>query len=109
MSADSLAQPGVTNIDWSLACGLMRPDVGEVLHFSEDPSISAFAPHVAATAKDPTAFVWAVGHSQAPSYWFPRQCPRAMAWLAPSTTRADRDRILGSTNSRVHLVEYAWL
>lgn len=87
----------------------MRPDVGEVLHFSEDPSITAFVPHVAATAKEPTAFVWAVGHAHAPSYWFPRQCPRAMAWLAPSTTEADRDRILGPTNSRVHLVEYTWL
>lgn len=87
----------------------MRPDVGEVLHFSEDPSITAFVPHVAATAKEPTAFVWAVGHAHAPSYWFPRQCPRAMAWLAPSTTEADRDRILGPTTSRVHLVEYAWL
>ena len=31
----------------------MRPDVGEVLHFSEDPSITAFVPHVAATAKEP--------------------------------------------------------
>ena len=87
----------------------MRPDVGEVLHFSEDPSITAFDPHVAPTSKDPTAFVWAVGHAHAPSYWFPRQCPRAMAWLTATTSEGDRCRVLGSANTRVHLVEYAWL
>ncbi|WP_408954214.1 DUF6886 family protein [Kribbella solani] len=23
---------------------------------------------------------------RAPDYWFPRQCPRTMAWVGPSTT-----------------------
>lgn len=87
----------------------MRPGVGEVLHFSEDPTITEFVPHVAATSTDRTAFVWAVDDRHAPSYWFPRQCPRAMAWLTPSTTAADHARILGATNTRVHVVEYAWL
>jgi hypothetical protein len=57
----------------------MRPAAGEVLHFSEDPSIARFVPHVAATAREPKPYVWAVDAEQAPSYWFPRQCPRAMA------------------------------
>ncbi len=84
----------------------MRPAPGEVLHFSEDPHITRFVPHVAVTARQPDAYVWAVDHEQAPSYWFPRQCPRAMAWTTPDTTDADR-AWLGP--HRVHAVEYGWL
>lgn len=87
----------------------MRPSAVEVLHFSEDPTITEFAPHIAATSNDPAAFVWAVGDRHAPSYWFPRQCPRAMAWITSGTTVLDRERILGPRNARVHLVEYGWL
>jgi hypothetical protein len=88
----------------------MRPAPGEVLHFSEDPTITRFVPHVAATAQQPEAYVWAVDGARAPDYWFPRQCPRAMAWVVPSTTAADRDRILGAgCGERVHAIEYGWL
>lgn len=88
----------------------MRPDVGEVLHFSEDPGITEFVPHVAATAQQSEPYVWAVGARDAPSYWFPRQCPRAMAWATASTTAHDVERILGpGSGSRVHAVEYGWL
>ncbi len=76
----------------------MRPVLGEVLHFSEDPSIKLFAPV--------GEFVWAVGHDRAPDYWFPRDCPRAMAWVAPSTT--DRS-LLSPGADRVHVIEYGWL
>lgn len=91
--------------------GRMRPEAGQVLHFSEDPGIRTFVPHVAATARQPEAYVWAVDHEQAPAYWFPRQCPRAMAWVRPGvTTGADRDRIIGAgCGTRVHAIEYAWL
>ncbi len=83
---------------------------GEVLHFSEDPSITRFVPHVAATAQQPEPYVWAVDRDQAPSYWFPRQCPRALAWVLPTTTVSDRDRIIGAgCGSRVHAIEYSWL
>jgi hypothetical protein len=83
---------------------------GEVLHFSEDPSISVFVPHVAATAREPEPYVWAVDAEQAPSYWFPRDCPRAMAWTAPETTVDDRERVLGpGGGERVHAVEYGAL
>lgn len=87
----------------------MRPGPGEVLHFSEDPTITEFVPHVAATAQQPEAYVWAVDHDRCPDYWFPRQCPRAMAWLGENTTTADRLAILGPSASRVHMVEYGWL
>ena len=88
----------------------MRPAAGEVLHFSEDPTIEIFRTHVAKTGDKITPYVWAVGHERAPDYWFPRQCPRAMAWVGPNTTSEDRDRIIGAgSGSRVHAVEYGWL
>jgi hypothetical protein len=81
-----------------------------VLHFSEDPTITRFVPHVAATARQPEAYVWAVDAARAPDYWFPRDCPRAMAWTTPETTDADRARVLGpGGGDRVHAVEYSWL
>lgn len=82
----------------------------EVLHFSEDPTITHFAPHVAATARQREPYVWAVTAEQAPSYWFPRDCPRIMAWSRSGTTAADRERILGPGGSeRMHAIEYGWL
>lgn len=87
----------------------MRPGPGEVLHFSEDPTITRFVPHVAPTARQPQPYVWAVDAARAPSYWFPRQCPRAMAWSVPATAQIDRDHILGPCSSRVHAVEYGWI
>ncbi|HKE65778.1 MAG TPA: hypothetical protein VKB59_14170 [Micromonosporaceae bacterium] len=82
---------------------------GEVLHFSEDPTITLFTPHVAPTARQPEAYVWAVDAAQEPAYWFPRQCPRAMAWTVPTTTAADGATILGPGAPRVHAIEYGWL
>jgi hypothetical protein len=88
----------------------MRPEPDQVLHFSEDPTIARFVPHVAASAQQPEAYVWAVDAERAPDYWFPRDCPRAMAWVTPSTTDADRERILGpGGGGRVHAIEYSWL
>ncbi len=73
----------------------MLPAPGEVLHFSEDAGITDFVPHVAATARQPEAYVWAVDALNAPCYWFPRQCPRVCAWRPDGV--------------RVHAVEEAWL
>jgi hypothetical protein len=81
-----------------------------VLHFSEDPTITRFTPHVARTAQQPEAYVWAVDHDRAPDYWFPRDCPRAMAWVLDTTSPLDRDRIIGAGGGRrVHAMEYEWL
>jgi len=76
----------------------MRPAPGEVLHF---------VPHVAAIAREPDPYVWAVDAEQAPSSWFPRHCPRALAWVGPRTTMDDRDRVLGPGGGlRAHAIEY---
>jgi hypothetical protein len=88
----------------------MLPDPGQVLHFSEDPTIKTFVPHVAKTAQQPEPYVWAVDAQNSPSYWFPRQCPRAMAWQTPHTTDEDQAHILGpGGGTRVHAIEYTWL
>lgn len=87
----------------------MRSGPDEVLHFSEDPSIRVFHPHVAPTSADTRAYVWAVDHDRCPDYWFPRHCPRGMAWIGPTTTPADAALILGPGGARVHTVEYSWL
>jgi hypothetical protein len=88
----------------------MRPEPDQMLHFSQDPTITRFVPHVAASAQQPEAYVWAVDAERAPDYWFPRDCPRAMAWVTPSTTDTDRERILGpGGGGRVHAIEYGWL
>jgi hypothetical protein len=88
----------------------VRPGDGEVLHFSEDPTITEFVPHVAATARVSGAYVWAVDATRAPGYWFPRQCPRVLTWAAASSTSSDAARIIGPSGaSRLHAVEYAWL
>lgn len=87
----------------------MRPEPGEVLHFSEDPAITRFVPHVAASARQRTPYVWAVDAARCPDYWFPRQCPRALAWSTASTTDDDRERLLGPGGQRLHAVEYGWL
>src|SRR5258705_10881832 len=88
----------------------MRPEPGQVLHFSEDPTITRFVPHVAATSAQPEAYVWAVDGARAPDYWFPRACPRAMAWTTPDTSEADRERIIGpGGGERLHAIEYRWL
>jgi len=88
----------------------MRPPPGQVLHFSEDPTITRYEPHVAPTSRRPEEYVWAVDARQAPSYWFPRDCPRAMAWPIADTTEADLGRIIGpGGGERVHAVEYGWL
>ncbi len=88
----------------------MRPEPGQVLHFSEDPAITRFVPHRAATARQPEEYVWAVDHALSPAYWFPRQCPRVMAWVTPGSSVEDRERIIGpGCGERVHAIEYGWL
>ena len=88
----------------------MRPGPGEVLHFSEDPTIRRFVPRLVANPNVDRPYVWAVDHARCPDYWFPRQCPRVMAWVTPSTSEDDRLRIIGpGGGDRVHAIEYGWL
>lgn len=79
-------------------------------HFSEDPDLSVFEPHVSATATEESALVWAVDTRHAPIFWFPRDCPRGCIWLSSRTTADDRNAFFGlSASERVHVMESAWV
>ena len=80
-----------------------------VYHFSEDPGIRRFEPHVPVTNPDHPPGVWAIDEWHAPLYWFPRACPRVTAW--PRTDHeADAFRDAFLTDAwRVHAIELGWL
>jgi hypothetical protein len=78
-------------------------------HFSENPELSRFEPHVAATSNHLEPLVWAIDTRHSPHFWFPRDCPRGCVWLSPTTTDEDRDRFFGhSAATRLHVIESAW-
>lgn len=85
----------------------MRPEPDQVLHFSEDPTITRFQPRP--HPLDAGGLVWAVDAHRAPDYWFPRDCPRVIALAGPGSSTEDVDRFIGPGGTRAHAVEYAWL
>jgi hypothetical protein len=80
-------------------------------HFSEDPNIAVFQPHIAKTsAIRDEAFVWAIDEWHSPMYFMPRDCPRACFWAGSKTTAEDRERWLNHLEPRfVMLIEARWL
>ena len=81
-------------------------DPEHLWHFSEDPSIERFVPHVPATNPDQPPRVWAVDDVHAPLFWFPRDCPRISFWAEDGSPPV----ALGETSApRVHAIEEAWL
>jgi hypothetical protein len=78
-------------------------------HFSQDPAIERFVPHVPRTNPSQRAAVWAIDTDHAPLYWFPRDCPRVTAWPQdPAQVPAFRSS-WHTTAHRVHAIESAWL
>ncbi len=83
--------------------------MGRLLHFSGDPGITLFRPQLAATASDPEPLVWAIDEAHAPSYWFPRDCPRACCWVAAKPVSNAGLALLGPSATRLHAIEEGWL
>lgn len=83
--------------------------VAAVYHFSEDPRITVFRPHVPATNPAHAPAVWAIDAAHAPLYWFPRDCPRVTAWSRNDDERRRFERAFTTVASRVHAIESAWL
>lgn len=83
-----------------------RAPAGEVWHFSEDPHISRFLPHLAPTSTHEGAYVWACKPERCPDYWCGRQTPRAMAWRVPGCDEAEADGLLGRGVQRLHVIEH---
>jgi hypothetical protein len=81
-----------------------------LLHFSEDPDIKEFRPHVPASSPDNPPMVWAVDEAHAPGFWFPRAAPRACCWRADKPLTAIGRNLLGmGAVSRMHAIESVWL
>lgn len=80
-------------------------------HFSEDPTLTVFHPHIARTsAIRDEAYVWAIDEWHSPMYYVPRACPRACFWAGERTTAEDRDRWLHGLEPRfVMVLERGWL
>jgi hypothetical protein len=80
-----------------------------VFHFSEDPQIARFVPHVPRTNPNQPAAVWAIDAQHAPLYWFPRDCPRVTAWPRNEFEVIEFQRVFSTTAHRVHAMESSWL
>jgi hypothetical protein len=80
-----------------------------VHHFSEDPSIEWFEPHVPATNPDHPPAVWAIDAAHAPLYWFPRDCPRVTVWPRDAAERVAFEAAWSTTAVRVHAIALDWL
>ena len=79
-----------------------------LFHYSEDPSIRYFDPHVPKTNPGVEPAVWAVDALRAPLYWLPRHCPRVSVW-ANDVSHQDRlERMFRTTASRVQAVPLEW-
>ncbi len=79
-------------------------------HFSEDPAIEVFRPHVPEHRAGVEPLVYAIDEWHAPMYYFPRQCPRACFWPGAATSDSDRERwFTGIEAKMVIAIESAWL
>jgi hypothetical protein len=81
-------------------------DPEHLWHFSEDPAIERFVPHVPATNPDQPPMVWTIDDEHAPLLWFPRDCPRITYW---SEDGSPADRLGATGASRVHAMETGWV
>ncbi len=82
----------------------MRP----LLHFSEDPDIAVFRPHVPASSPDNPPLVWTVDEDHAPGFWFPAPMP-ARLLLVDRHAATEIGRALLGTGTRMHAIESGWL
>jgi hypothetical protein len=82
----------------------------KLFHFSENPNITYFEPHVPKTNSKEESFVWAIDEEHAPHYYFPRECPRVAFWTSSETTGDDLIRFFGHTSvNRIIAIETSWL
>ena len=92
------------------SAGLGTLGLVPLYHFSEDPAIEVFRPHVPEHRDDVEPLVWAIDEWHAPMYYLPRQCPRACFWPGPQTTADDRERWFTGIDARMVIaIECDWL
>lgn len=82
----------------------------KLFHFSDDPTIKRFRPHVPQTNPTEEPLVWAIDEEHAPHYYFPRDCPRIAFWSTPETTVDDVQKFFAYTTARrIIAIEGKWL
>ena len=87
----------------------VKPEVPEILlHYSEDPSITRFVPHVPNTNPAAHAAVWTIDPPRAPLYWFPRDCPRVTIWANTDEQLERLHRLMQTSAFRVQITPLAW-
>jgi hypothetical protein len=80
-----------------------------LFHFSEDPGIGSFVPHIPRTNPLQAPAVWAIDARHAPLYWFPRDCPRGTVWANDDTDQARLTATFLTSAVRLHAAESSWL
>jgi hypothetical protein len=86
-----------------------RPEPSVLYHFSEDPSIERFVPHVPRTNPSQRPAVWAIDREHAPLYWFPRDCPRVAVFPFHEGQRAAFEARFATSAPRIQAIESDWL
>ncbi len=86
----------------------LKAEQSLLFHYSEDPDISRFEPHVPRTNPESAAAVWAIDASHAPLYWFPRDCPRVAVWANDDRQRHRLQGVFGTERSRVQAAPLSW-
>jgi hypothetical protein len=82
---------------------------GVVYHFSEDPTLRRFAPHVPSSNPSQPPAVFAIDAEHAPLYWFPRDCPRISVWAYTAEQQELLTATFASEASRIVATEMSWL
>jgi hypothetical protein len=78
-------------------------------HFSEDPSIERFVPHVPRTNPLQPPAVWAIDREHSALYWFPRDCPRIAVYPFHEGQHAAFEARFTTSARRFHAIESDWL
>jgi hypothetical protein len=76
-----------------------------LFHMSEESDIRRFEPRLSEYTDQPV--VWAIDAAHRRNYLFPRDCPRVTYYAGSSTSPADAERFLGSSQV-VAAVESRW-
>lgn len=91
-------------------------DPMHVYHFSDRDGIEEFVPRALVQDRPPgqewlnEPLVWAIDAWHAPLYYFPRDCPRIVAWPTADTTPADRALWFGDRDAHMLAhIEWTWL
>lgn len=85
------------------------PTPATLYHYSEDGSITRFAPHVPPTNPSHPPAVWAMDAEHSPLYWFPRDCPRISVWATTAAQRRVLSERFRTEADRICAAENRWI